>query len=44
MSRVQLALRVSDLEASVDFYSRLFDTQPPSAARATRTSPSLSPR
>lgn len=28
MSRVQLALRVSDLEASVAFYSKLFDTEP----------------
>ena len=28
MSRVQLALRVSDLEASVKFYSKLFDTTP----------------
>jgi catechol 2,3-dioxygenase-like lactoylglutathione lyase family enzyme len=28
MSRVQLALRVSDLEASIDFYSRLFDATP----------------
>jgi catechol 2,3-dioxygenase-like lactoylglutathione lyase family enzyme len=28
MSRVQLALRVADLEAAVDFYSRLFDTRP----------------
>jgi catechol 2,3-dioxygenase-like lactoylglutathione lyase family enzyme len=28
MSRVQLALRVADLEAAVDFYSRLFDTTP----------------
>jgi catechol 2,3-dioxygenase-like lactoylglutathione lyase family enzyme len=28
MSRVQLALRVSDLDAAVDFYSRLFDTTP----------------
>jgi catechol 2,3-dioxygenase-like lactoylglutathione lyase family enzyme len=28
MSRVQLALRVADLEASVDFYSRLFDATP----------------
>jgi catechol 2,3-dioxygenase-like lactoylglutathione lyase family enzyme len=26
MSRVQLALRVADLDAAVDFYSRLFDT------------------
>jgi catechol 2,3-dioxygenase-like lactoylglutathione lyase family enzyme len=28
MSRVQLALRVADLEAAVDFYSRLFDVVP----------------
>ncbi|MCZ2861093.1 ArsI/CadI family heavy metal resistance metalloenzyme [Blastococcus sp. VKM Ac-2987] len=28
MSRVQLALRVADLDAAVDFYSRLFDTEP----------------
>jgi catechol 2,3-dioxygenase-like lactoylglutathione lyase family enzyme len=28
MSRVQLALRVADLESSVEFYSRLFDTTP----------------
>jgi len=28
MSRVQLALRVSDLEASVEFYSRLFGIGP----------------
>jgi catechol 2,3-dioxygenase-like lactoylglutathione lyase family enzyme len=28
MSRVQLALRVADLEAAVGFYSRLFDTLP----------------
>src|SRR3954452_4120723 len=28
MSRVQLALRVSDLDAAVDFYSRLFDATP----------------
>jgi catechol 2,3-dioxygenase-like lactoylglutathione lyase family enzyme len=28
MSRVQLALRVADLEASIDFYSRLFDATP----------------
>jgi catechol 2,3-dioxygenase-like lactoylglutathione lyase family enzyme len=28
MSRVQLALRVADLDASVDFYSRLFATAP----------------
>src|SRR5215217_6273059 len=28
MSRVQLALRVADLDAAVDFYSRLFDATP----------------
>ena len=28
MSRVQLALRVSDLEGSVLFYSKLFGTEP----------------
>jgi catechol 2,3-dioxygenase-like lactoylglutathione lyase family enzyme len=28
MSRVQLALRVADLDASIDFYSRLFNTTP----------------
>jgi len=28
MSRVQLALNVADLDAAVDFYSRLFGTEP----------------
>jgi len=28
MSRVQLALRVADLDASIEFYSRLFNTGP----------------
>ncbi|MFD8500829.1 ArsI/CadI family heavy metal resistance metalloenzyme [Amycolatopsis sp. NPDC059657] len=28
MSRVQLALRVGDLEGSIDFYSKLFNTSP----------------
>src|SRR5581483_3460330 len=28
MSRVQLALRVADLNASIDFYTKLFDTPP----------------
>src|SRR4051794_27996891 len=28
VSRIQLALRVSDLDAAVDFYGRLFDTLP----------------
>jgi catechol 2,3-dioxygenase-like lactoylglutathione lyase family enzyme len=28
MSRVQLALNVTDLESAIDFYSKLFDTEP----------------
>ena len=28
MSRVQLALNVDELDAAIDFYSKLFDTQP----------------
>jgi catechol 2,3-dioxygenase-like lactoylglutathione lyase family enzyme len=28
MSRVQLALRVADLKASIEFYSKLFDAKP----------------
>lgn len=28
MSRVQLALNVADIDKAVDFYSRLFDTEP----------------
>lgn len=28
MSRVQLALNVADIDAAVDFYSKLFDAQP----------------
>lgn len=28
MSRLQLALNVSDLDAAVDFYRKLFDTEP----------------
>ncbi|MFF0446753.1 ArsI/CadI family heavy metal resistance metalloenzyme [Streptomyces sp. NPDC004609] len=28
MSRVQLALRVADLEGAIAFYSKLFDTEP----------------
>jgi catechol 2,3-dioxygenase-like lactoylglutathione lyase family enzyme len=28
MSRIQLALRVADLDAAIDFYSRLFDATP----------------
>nr|MDT0667855.1 VOC family protein [Micromonospora sp. DSM 115978] len=28
MARVQLALNVSDVDAAVDFYSKLFGTEP----------------
>ncbi|MGL5443532.1 MAG: VOC family protein, partial [[Mycobacterium] stephanolepidis] len=28
MSRVQLALNVDDLDAAIDFYSKLFGVQP----------------
>ena len=35
MSRLQLAINVDDLETSIDFYRRLFATEP-----AMRTSPS----
>ena len=28
MSRVQLALNVADIDAAVDFYSKLFDAEP----------------
>lgn len=28
VSRIQLALNVTDIDASVDFYSKLFDTEP----------------
>jgi catechol 2,3-dioxygenase-like lactoylglutathione lyase family enzyme len=45
MSRVQLALRVADLEAAVDFYSRLFDAAPakrrPGYANFALTEPPL---
>lgn len=44
MSRVQLALRVSDLEGSIAFYSKLFGTERPSSGPATPTSPSSSRR
>lgn len=44
-SRVQLALRVADLDASVDFYAKLFDTEPakrrPGYANFAITSPPL---
>ena len=45
MSRVQLALRVADLDAAVDFYSRLFDAAPakrrPGYANFALTEPPL---
>jgi catechol 2,3-dioxygenase-like lactoylglutathione lyase family enzyme len=45
MSRVQLALRVADLDAAVDFYSRLFDAVPakrrPGYANFALTEPPL---
>ena len=44
MSRVQLALNVSNLDEAVAFYSKLFGTDRPRCARDTRTSPSPSHR
>jgi catechol 2,3-dioxygenase-like lactoylglutathione lyase family enzyme len=45
MSRVQLALRVGDLEGSIAFYSKLFNTEPaklrPGYANFAITEPSL---
>ncbi|SEG84574.1 Glyoxalase/Bleomycin resistance protein/Dioxygenase superfamily protein [Thermomonospora echinospora] len=45
MSRVQLALRVSDLEGSIAFYTRLFGTEPakvrPGYANFAITEPAL---
>ncbi|MDT7803525.1 MAG: hypothetical protein QOI78_6958 [Actinomycetota bacterium] len=45
MSRVQLALRVGDLEGSIDFYSKLFGTEPaklrPGYANFAITEPAL---
>src|SRR3712207_2814929 len=45
VSRVQLALRVADLEAAVDFYSRLFRARPakrrPGYANFALTEPPL---
>jgi hypothetical protein len=42
VSRVQLALNMSDIEAAVDFYSKLFDTEPAKRRPGTTTSPSSS--
>jgi catechol 2,3-dioxygenase-like lactoylglutathione lyase family enzyme len=45
MSRVQLALRVGDLEESIEYYSRLFGTQPatrrPGYANFTVSEPAI---
>jgi catechol 2,3-dioxygenase-like lactoylglutathione lyase family enzyme len=45
MSRVQLALRVGDLDGSIDFYATLFDTEPakrrPGYANFAITEPAL---
>jgi catechol 2,3-dioxygenase-like lactoylglutathione lyase family enzyme len=45
MSRVQLALRVGDLAGSIDFYSKLFNTEPaklrPGYANFAITEPAL---
>ncbi|WP_327063761.1 VOC family protein [Kitasatospora purpeofusca] len=45
MPRIQLALRVADLEGSIAFYSRLFDTEPakrrPGYANFAITTPPL---
>src|SRR5258708_39285632 len=45
MSRVQLALRVADLEASIAFYTKLFGTEPaklrPGYANFAITAPPL---
>ncbi len=45
MSRVQLALNVSDLDSSIDFYSKLFSTKPakvrPGYANFTISDPPL---
>ena len=38
LPRVQLALNVSDVDAAVDFYSRLFGAEPHKRVLATRTS------
>ena len=40
MSRVQLALNVSDLDEAIAFYSKLFGTEPAKLRPATPTSPS----
>ena len=44
MSRVQLALNVADLDAAVDFYSKLFSVEPANGGPVTRTSPSRTRR
>ena len=44
MSRVQLALNVSNLDAAIGFYSKLFATEPAKVSPGTRTSQSASRR
>ena len=39
MSRVQLALNVADIDAAVEFYSKLFGSGPTKRRPGTRTSP-----
>ena len=41
MSRVQLALNVSDIDSAVDFYSKLFATEPAKRRPGYATSPLL---
>ena len=38
MSRVQLALNVADLDESIAFYTKLFQTPPAKVREGTRTS------
>jgi len=44
VSRVQLALNVSDLDEAITFYSKLFGAEPAKVRLATPTSPSPIPR
>ena len=38
MSRVQLALNVADLDASIEFYTKLFGTEPAKVSSSARLS------
>jgi catechol 2,3-dioxygenase-like lactoylglutathione lyase family enzyme len=44
MSRVQLSINVSDFDAAVAFYSRLFGAAPAKLRPGTPTSPSMTRR